>query len=386
MAADSLQRPCPVCRNTTGVLLHTQEFVLSDNHTLSSRHGIVACEKCGFAFADIPSDQEIYDKYYTEMSRYDTNYTCTDSSLYVDRAAWISNFVRCRSDSIIDVGCGNGQLILELGKHGLSDLTGLDPSEKCISDLRSKGIRGIVSSVFSISTSKKYECAILSGVLEHIYDVRGIMATMKHLIKRRGLLFVCVPDASRYRDFDEVPFDYFNVEHINHFDETSLLNLGLQHGFTTIGFLKTTITLFQTKQPIIFCALENVENPATNAQLYSQKRIADYVQHTQGKAVDNTMIERLIETNEEIIVWGAGNFTSRMLAISGLNRCNIVMIVDNDKHKQGTTIGGKIVRAPNAILSMPQPYTILVAAAVFHNEILAEIKQMKLPNNVAVLR
>ena len=278
MNKNKLMRACPVCQNVVGAeLLHTQKFALPDNHPLPGKYDVVACDRCGFVYADTPANQETYDKYYAEMSKYDMNYTCGETLLHIDRAAWINTFIRNRTDSIIDIGCGNGQLLLELQKIGLSDLNGLDPSEKCVSDLKGKGINGITSSIFSVSTSKKYDCAILSGVLEHIYDVRKIMETMKQLLKHSGLLFVCVPDASRYQDYDSVPFDYFNIEHINHFDETSLINLGLQHGFSTIGFLKTTITLSQTTQPVIFCVYENKGKPAANGQSYSRNGVVDYV-------------------------------------------------------------------------------------------------------------
>ena len=262
----------------------------------------------------------------------------------------------------------------------------MDPSEKCIADLKEKGINVITSSIFSVSAGRKYDFAILSGVLEHIYDVEKIMETMKQLLKPCGQLFVCVPDASRYQDYDSVSFDYFNVEHINHFDETSLLNLGLQHGFSTTGFLKTTITLSQTTQPVIFCIYENKENPAADWQSNSRNCVADYVGQTQKKATLNPVIDRLIKTQEEIIVWGAGNYTSRLLANSGLDKCNIVIFVDKDKHKQGTSINGKPVCAPNAILSMRKTYTILVIAAVFYDEIMAEIKNMGINNKVIVMQ
>lgn len=387
MNKDKLLRVCPVCRNTSGAeLLHTQEFTLPDNHLLPEKYDVITCNRCGFVYADTSALQTDYDKYYAEMSKYDMNYTDCKSSLYIDRAAWISSFIRNRNDSIIDIGCGNGLLLRELKKLGLSDLTGVDPSEKCISDLTTQGIHGISSSIFSISINKKYDCSILSGVLEHIYDVPKLMETIKQLLKRHGLLFVCVPDASRYHNYDSIPFDYFNVEHINHFDETSLLNIGFYHGFTAISFLKTTITLAGTTQPMIFCVYANEEEPFSLWPSYSQNCIIKYIEHTKNIAGIKNTIDHLIETKEEIIIWGAGNFTSRMLACSGLDRCNIILIVDKDKHKQGTSIGGRRIYAPEAILSMSSTTTILVCAAVFSDDIIAEIKSMSINNKIIVLK
>jgi SAM-dependent methyltransferase len=386
MEKNSLQRACPVCQNIVGAeLLHTQKFALPDSHPLPRQYDVIACRQCGFVYADIPANQDAYDKYYSEMSIYDMNYTCGETLLHADRAAWVNTFIRDKTSSIIDVGCGNGQLLLELQKLGLSDLTGLDPSEKCVSDLKEKGIDGIASSIFDVSTGRSYDCAILSGVLEHIYDVSRVMETMKRLLTHNGLLFVCVPDASRYEEYDSVPFDYFNIEHINHFDEISLLNLGLRHGFSMVGFLKLTIMLSQTTQPVIFCVYENKMKPVVNWQSYSRDRVVNYIGHTRKNAEANTVIARLIESKEEIIVWGAGNYTSRLLANAGLDKCNISMIVDNDRHKQGTIICGKTVYPPNAIREMRQTAAILIGAAVFSDEIIAEIRDMGLNNKIIVL-
>ncbi|NPU84330.1 MAG: class I SAM-dependent methyltransferase [Syntrophaceae bacterium] len=386
MIKNQLMRPCPVCRNEVGAeRLHTQEFVLPENHPLPAAYDVVACGRCGFVYADTPAGQDAYDRYYADMSRYDMNYTCPESSLYADRAAWIDSFIRDRTDSIIDIGCGNGLLLLELQKRGLSDLTGLDPSEACVSALRKKGIPGTISSIFSVSTDRAYDGAVLSGVLEHICDVGGVMDTAKRLLKHGGQLFVCVPDASRYRFFDAVPFDYFNIEHINHFEETSLINLGLQHGFHMSTFLKTTITLARTTQPMIFCVYENAGQTAGDMRSYARNAVVHYIEQTKKRAGIHRVLDELAETGEEVIVWGAGNYTSRLLADSSLGRCNIVLIVDNDPHKQGTRIGGRAVHSPQAILDAGMTRTILIAAAVFGDEIAAEIRHMGLQNKIISL-
>lgn len=386
MSNKKIIRPCPICLNSnSGIILHTQRFILPSDHILPNIYDLVACSKCGLVYADTSATQKDYDTYYAEMSLYDMDYTCGETLHYQDRAAWIASLIGDKSCSIIDIGCGNGQLLLELKKLGLTNLYGLDPSEKCISDLRAKGISGIAGSIFSNFTAQKYDGAILSGVLEHIYDVQKIMETMKRLLNHNGLLFVCVPDASRYKDYDTVPFDYFNIEHINHFDEISLLNLGLQHGFSTISFLKTSITLSHTTQPILFCAYENKGKPVSCWQSYSRKCVAEYIEQTQKNETVNSLINGLFETQEEIIVWGAGNYTSRLLANSNLGKCNIVMLVDNDKHKQGTVIRGNKIYPPNAIIEKKETSTILIGAAVFCDEIVAEIKRMGLDNKIIVL-
>ena len=386
MRENSLQRPCPICRNATGELLHTQKFILPDNHILPSKYDVVTCENCGFIFADTTANQETYDRYYSEMSKYDMAYVNSDTLLFIERAAWINTLVHNKATSIIDVGCGNGQLLLELRKLGFSNLTALDPSPKCIEDIQQQGINGIAGSIFDITSSIRYDAIVLSGVLEHICDVAKIIQTIKSLAKPDGLLLICVPDASRYQDYDTVSFDYFNIEHINHFDETSLINLGFFHGLRVVNFFKTTIKLPQVEQPVIFCAYCNDDKTATDWRNYSKKMVLEYIAHTRKNQTANIIIDKLAKSGEEIVIWGAGNYTNRLLAASNLSKCNIVMLVDNDKHKQGTSINGKPICSPNDLLNVRNAPTIIIAAVVFHNEIIAEIKRMGLPNKVIVLK
>ena len=382
-----LYRACPICRNLEcGEILHTQKFILPDNHMLPREYNLVSCSRCGFVYVDTPVGQHIFDKYYAEMSKYDMTYVNSNTLLFVERAAWINTLIHNKAANIIDVGCGNGQLLLELRKLGFSNLTALDPSPKCIEAIQQQRIDGIVGSIFDITSSIQYDAMILSGVLEHICDIAKIIQTLKTLTKPDGLLLVCVPDASRYQDYDTVPFDYFNIEHINHFDETSLINLGFSHGLRVVNLLKTTILLSQVEQPVIFCAYRNEGKGAMDWRNYSTKMVLEYIARTKKNQTVNLIIEKLFERGEEIIIWGAGNYTYRLLATSNLSKCNIVMLVDNDKHKQGTSVNGRPVRPPDALLNIRDTPTILISAAVFYEEILAEIRRMGIRNKVIILK
>jgi 2-polyprenyl-3-methyl-5-hydroxy-6-metoxy-1,4-benzoquinol methylase len=72
---------------------------------------------------------------------------------------------------------------------------------------------------------ESFGCAILTGVIEHIYDVQKAIKNISNLLKAGGILYLEAPDASRYIDYYIVPYYYFDSEHINHFDMHSLRNL-----------------------------------------------------------------------------------------------------------------------------------------------------------------
>jgi len=81
-----LLRACPICLNTSkGYVLHTQSFALPEGHLLSGarKYDVVSCSKCGFVYADTPVKQDAYDKYYTEMSKYEMGYDNIDLEKYM---------------------------------------------------------------------------------------------------------------------------------------------------------------------------------------------------------------------------------------------------------------------------------------------------------------
>jgi SAM-dependent methyltransferase len=320
------------------------------------------------------------------MSKYEDDYTGGDSSMFVTRAAWIDGLLPDKNVSICDVGCGNGQLLVELRNRGFADLLALDPSPSCIKAIHARGIDGLTGSIFTAPQAKKFDAVILSGVLEHICDVPGAMQNAAAMTKPGGFLFVFAPDASRYADYDTIPYDYLNIEHLNHFDDVSLINLGLRHGFSVSGLLKTDIALEYTRQPVIFCAYRNDGGSPGSWQSRTKVALQRYLDHTDKCGKIDTLIERMRSSSEAIVIWGAGNYTGRLLADTRLGQCKILMFVDNDKRKQGTTIRGIAVRAPEFLLSIPGTPTIAVAVAVFPGEIMAQIKQMGLKNKVVVLK
>lgn len=379
-------RACPVCRSCDGVeVLHTQEFVLAAGHILPRRYDVVACGACGFVYADVAVGQSTFDEYYAQMSKYEADYAGVDAPMFADRAAWIRSIAGDADAALVDVGCGNGQLLLRLRDLGFRDLTALDPSEDCIRAIRARGIDSEVGSLLALPRMRRFDVLILSGVLEHLWDLPGSMRAVDSMLNPEGRLVVFVPDASRYADYDDVPFDYFNIEHVNHFDEVSLIDLGLRHGLNVIELKKTEIELAGTRQPVIHCAYRKSASGACDWRRHAAGAVRRYVTQTGRRRKVDAILREVRARAQSVAVWGAGNYASRLLATSELGDCDIVCFVDNDRHKQGTVLAGRPVVAPGEIANLGKDVAILVAASVFHKDIVAQVEALGLENEVIVL-
>src|SRR5665213_2520203 len=116
-----LHRPCAVCGGMEAEALHTQEFYLPDGHPLAAGYDVVACQECGFVFADTVIDQTAYDLFYAKRSKYEDSRTSTGSGVSdwdARRLREVADAVAGQAGStdarILDLGCANGGLLAAL--------------------------------------------------------------------------------------------------------------------------------------------------------------------------------------------------------------------------------------------------------------------------------
>ncbi len=60
-------RPCPICDGVACAELHTQRFVLPEDHPLRDGYKVVCCDRCGFVYASTPANQADYDAFYAKF-------------------------------------------------------------------------------------------------------------------------------------------------------------------------------------------------------------------------------------------------------------------------------------------------------------------------------
>ena len=403
---DSLCRPCPICSNNTGEILHTQKFVIPDGYPLPESYDVICCLKCEFVYADTSTKQKDYDLYYRYFSKYEDPNTATGSGITSwdrDRcdvfALEISRLVPDTQASIIDIGCANGGLLGALNHRGYNNLTGLDPSTACIEYIkRNHDIsKAIVGGIFSqsIVTDKSlqgsFDCAIFSGVMEHIYDVQKAMKNVWRLLKDGGSLYLEVPDASRYFDHYVVPYYYFDSEHINHFDRHSLNNLFIVNGFdfTSCNEKDMRASASNIYPSITFMGEKRLNGKAVKTEPIPDSTVKNsvlkYIQKSKtAERAIRTKLEPFVKKQNPVIIWGAGNFTMRLLTESLLGKCNIVAFIDNDANKWGKTMRGVSIYPPDKVKELHG--TLIICAAVYSDDILLQAKATVITNEIIVLK
>lgn len=392
-------RLCEICGSSDKHLLFERRF-LSMKEAIVDGYDVVACERCGFCFADnLPTQQE-FDAYYAAQSKYE------DESRPVTLSDWdlrsrpfsvgiISSWLPDKSARILDIGCAAGALLGELKRQGYANVKGLDPSPTCCRAAKKLFDIDVAPGTIShVPTDLgTFDLVIFGSVLEHILDLKGAVRAVRKLLNPGGCAYIEIPDMSRCALMNDAPFQEFSVEHINFFSPISVENLWRAQGFETVGIRQTEIdqipglTLYEVKAMFRMTGAPAIAGGAADFKMDTQARpeIERYVQKSQQKLERiERVIDALADSRKPIIVWGVGTHTQGLLAKSRLKDVNIKAFVDSNTRYTGQQLNGIPILPVADLARHGEP--ILISSQQFQNEIVAKIRSdLKLPNELITL-
>jgi SAM-dependent methyltransferase len=393
-------RACAVCGGRQAEILRRQSFALPEDHPLPAVYDVVCCQGCGFCYADTPAPQAAYDRYYEGFSKYADQRTSTGGGGTPEDARRLSAAAALLAaecpdpagTSVLDIGCSNGGLLQELQARGFRQLTGVDPSSACVANTaRRPGIRALAGTLTALPAELgRYDLVILSHVLEHVADLRGLLAPLAGLLNSGGRLYVEVPDATRYLEFVSAPFQDFNVEHINHFSLASLQALFAAGGFAPVGSGRRDLPVSQgLYYPAVYVFFRRGETalPGPAPDFTLREELRSYIGRSAELMRDiECRVAPLAEpAHGPIIVWGTGQLALKLLVETSLRHARIAAFVDGNPINQGKILRGVPVIAPEGVAQLP-PYPVLIATQLHQDEILGVLRrELGLGNPVITL-
>lgn len=391
---DYPHRPCPVCRSQHSRLIFAQRFGTLSQGSLLAGYDLVVCDHCGLAYADRIPGQAVFDRHYAEMSKYEyAHRSGAESEFDADRfstiAAYLAGEIPDRATRILDIGCATAGQLDKLRALGYEHVTGLDPSPGCAA-LAQKfyGIKVHTGTLFNHDLPPHaFDLVILVGVLEHVHDVAEAIARLGDTLSPNGLVFAEVPDATAFADWPDAPYQEFSIEHINFFGPKSLENLMRAAGYELVKmdrpprqFTKTTVMpsaagLFRKTGKAL----------PIEKDIESEPRLRAYVDQSAAEETRvSRLIDKLVQSQERIVVWGVGTHTLHLMESTDLAKANIAAFVDVNAKFQGKELFGRPVMAPQAMGGHDEP--ILISSRAFQTDIADMIRDtLKLPNRQILL-
>lgn len=396
-----LNRTCPICASKLGEILYNQNFIVPVEFPLvGSKNGsitqyVVSCDNCGFVFTDAELTQKDYDKYYAKYGKYSCARSQISSLETIDIDDYLINVIESLSNSdknkrIIDIGCGSGTLLVDLKSKGFTELYGIDTSPAIASLLEQSDIKYKTVSITEKNINLKdlalFDIVCLISVLEHVYDLDTALSNISIMLKENAFVIILLPDASYYHKELTNPIHQINLEHINHFDITSLDNLMGKYGFLPciLGkFVMNTQKTSSTQMACVYkkCAISG-DGGKINLSMEATKSVSLLVEKWKKVQVDKE-VERQVSSQEAVVVYGAGNYTYAMLSDTILKNCNIVAFVDSNPNKQGTRLMGLPIYGPDFLVNFKG--TIIISVAYEPQAIIHKINLMGLTNKIHII-
>ena len=391
------RRACPVCGSSDPKVLFHQEFAAVEMATPVTGYDVAVCKACGAGYADGIPDQRAFDRYYRDMSKYEYHQREGAESEYDQRrlaiiADIIAPHVPRKDARILDIGCATGRLLANLRKRGFPNVTGLDPSPACAA--AAKKLYGIEVHTQTLAElgagNEKFDVAILVGVLEHLCDLDEAFVHLRTILNPGGLLYVEVPDATTFADWQNAPYQDFSTEHINFFAPLSLEHLMARRGFTRV-FLEQNHReqSYRTVMSNVSAVFrKNADVPRGRVDLFdaeSERGLARYIEQCRREDAElQARINALADSRKPILVWGVGTHTTRLMATSRLAAANIVAFIESNARYHGKTLHGRPIVAPEQLKQHAE--SVLVSSRVFQHEIAAQIRDdLHCPNELILL-
>ena len=274
---------CPVCSHQASYYKKLDEVTL------------YSCAHCTHRFTDHETirHQESYSEDYYEDKHanwFDNpNYRLFDYILSCIESLGMDN------PSILDVGCGNGNLLRYL--RGKSDkLSGFDYHE----NLPEEGIKFLRGDLFDLEFPQQYDVVVNLAVIEHVWDVQGYMQRLNQLCRDGGLVItMTVNDASLVYGIARLMHSFglkapmqrlYEKHHVNHFSDKSLTYLHQHSGFELVDN-------YMTQLPI-----QAVDMPKSNAliaAIYKSALIVLFaLERLLGRPILQTITARKASSNE----------------------------------------------------------------------------------------
>jgi SAM-dependent methyltransferase len=351
-------RACPICGCGDKTVLFRQTFAALSSGSLLDGFDLVVCSKCGGAYADDIPAQEAFDRYYTEMSKYEYAANAgetspSDQARFKEIVDLVSPYLKS-DDRILDIGCATGGLLAVLKARGYAHVLGVDPSPQCARLCEQlHGIRARALKISNLNELNETAAVVfLTGVLEHLRDVEGSMAHVSATVAAGGKLYIEVPDASRYDQHFSAPYQLLSMEHVNYLSPLSLTALMARHGYRplVVKRVKRYLTGGQAIEPCVGGLFERMSGPATAELPYDNETRPSLdrylVQSAKLEQQINERIDALVEARVPLAVWGVGTHTLRLLKTSRLGDANIIAFIDSNVNYQHKRLNGIPVVAP----------------------------------------
>ena len=232
-----MKRICWLC----GSILEPYQSL---NGTTGKVYEIFACTDCGLAITEFPDDTDKYEKqdFNGQFNFKDIKSLPRQWRKSVElQISQVNKYLK-NGSTILEIGCGAGLTLNELGKNGYK-AKGIEPSKSAALTAKDNGLE-VTNGYFPIRNDiQKYDGVLLCQVMEHVENLDRFLKEIRKHTNKNGLLFLTqtnylglIPSLFKSRWYAWVP-----EQHFWHFTEMSIEKLLNKYGYKLVEIRYSTL-------------------------------------------------------------------------------------------------------------------------------------------------
>ncbi len=189
---------CPLCNSNEFKSTGLAATDSKSSKVILSAHYILKCRNCSFYFLDPPlklTDGDwryLYDSsYFFELTKSHFKRREKDRKKRLDK---LIRFNDNNRGNFLDIGCGEGYVLLEALKLGWKTY-GLDISDNRMPEAKVTEINFLNSDILSAKLPDNFfDCVYADSMLEHVINPMAILKEINRISKKGALLYIAVPN------------------------------------------------------------------------------------------------------------------------------------------------------------------------------------------------
>lgn len=381
-------KPCPACGEVDLRVFFGEDSVPQNSCLLLDDPGTAAnfprgkldiafCNSCGFVTNTSfePGSAE-YSQRYEETQGFSGRFMSFAKEL---AERWVKDY-DLQNKTVLEIGCGKGEFLVEMVKAGAGHCIGIDPGvhPERLEEPEAKEVEWIVDFYDERYSHIDADVVICRHTLEHIPNVAEFMSTIRRAIGDRPDTVVLfeLPDVSRV--LSEIAFWDIYYEHCSYFSLGSLARVFRKTGFEVVELSK------EYDDQYLLIAARPSTVPGAGEPLAEEddmEELRQGVEHfrTGYSALTDEWRGRLTElrdTGGTAVIWGSGS--KGVSFISNLDIGDeVAAAVDINPHKWGKFMVGSNheIVSPEALKEM-DPSLVVAMNPIYLEEIGSDLKEL----------